>query len=268
MPEIILITGGTSGLGLAMAQSLAEKGNIVYASGRHLPDNSPYKNLFFKTLDVTKKETIETAIKDIIHEHNRIDVLINSAGIGAAAPLEEISIEEVQDVFNINLFGILRTIQQVIPVMRKNRKGMIINVSSIGGQTGLPFQGVYSSTKFALEGMTEALSIELKPFGIHVCLLEPGDYNTNVLHNRKVVKPAPDSPYSERLALFFDLLNNNIKQGRHPDKIKKLVARIVNSKRPKLRYKSGKLFEIITPAAQRLMPDRLFERIITGFYKL
>ncbi len=268
MQKTALISGGTSGIGLAMAKALANTGKyIVYCTGRKLSE-SKFENIIFKTADVTDEKAIVQLVKTIQSKHGSIDLLVNSAGIGIAAALEEIPIEKVQEAFDINYLGSLRMIKAVAPVMRKNNSGKIVNISSIGGLTSLPFQGVYSSTKFAIEGMTEALSIELKPFGIDVCMIEPGDYNTNVVANRLVIKPVEESPYAKRLDGFFDRLTNNIEYGLPPEKLGKLIVKIAESKRPKLRYRSGRLFEVITPSVQKMMPDRLWEKILAGFYKI
>lgn len=268
MNQVALITGGTSGLGLAMSKALANTGKyLVYATGRKIPETN-FDNITFDIADVTDELALQQLVDKIVRKHQRIDLLVNSAGIGIAAALEEIPTEKVQEAFDVNYFGTLRMIKAVVPIMRENKSGKIVNISSIGGLTSLPFQGVYSSTKFALEGMTEALSIELKPFGIDVCMIEPGDYDTNVSTNRLVVKPGNGSPYTERLNGFFDRLNNNVSNGLPPEKLGKLIVKIAKSKRPRLRYRSGRLFEEITPTVQRMLPDRLWENILEGFYKI
>lgn len=268
MPKIILITGGTSGLGEAMANALANNGNIVYATGRNIEGKTDSEFLRYMRLDVTQQESISSALYDILEAHNKIDMLINNAGIGIAAPIEEIPIQEIKEAFDINLFGSIQMIQSIVPIMRKNKNGLIINISSIAGKVGLPFQGVYSSTKFAVEAVTEALSIELKPFGINVCLIEPGDYKTNVNINRKEVRPSPASPYAPRLSHFFHLINKNIEKGRHPKKLANLVVRISKKKNPKLRYRSGNIVERITPFVHFITPTRIFSKALEIFYKL
>lgn len=270
MRKIVLITGGTSGLGLAAAITLAKnkKNYTVYATGRKFPEKTNDTGIIFSYLDVTQQESIDKLVSEIINKEGRLDILVNSAGIGTAAALEEVPIDTLQHAFDVNYFGTLRMIKAVVPHMRKQNNGLIINISSIGGLTSLPFQGVYSSTKFALEGLTEALSMELKPFGINTCLIEPGDYNTNVSKNRIVVKPENGSPYAQRLDGFFERLSTNIDKGRNPGKIGKLILKIINSKNPRLRYRSGRIFEVITPTVQRILPGRLFEKILVRFYDL
>lgn len=268
MSEVVLITGATSGMGKAMAESLARTGYQVFATGRNIPEDSKITNLSYKYLDVKKSDSVKGAISGILEQHHRVDILINSAGLGLAGPLEEIPFEEIYNLFETNFLGTIRVIKHIIPIMRKQGKGLIVNMSSIGGRIGLPFQSIYSSSKFAIESLTEALRIELKPFGIKVCLIEPGDYHTSVNDNRRTIIPPKESPYHKRLKEFFDLLENNITKGSNPEELGKLIMKIVKSRKPGLRYKSGKFFEKITPFARKLIPDRIFEWFLTRFYKL
>ncbi len=268
MAKVVLITGATSGIGKEMAEVLASKEYKVYGAGRNTKNMAGSPNLKYLFMDVKDQESVDTAVKQIIKNEGKVDILINNAGIGIAGALEEIPFNDIYNTYETNLFGIIRVTKQVIPYMRENNGGLIINVSSIAGRIGLPFQSIYSSSKFALEAITEALSIELKNFGIKVCMIEPGDFNTNVNQNRKVVRPAENSAYSKRLAGFFDLLKNNIDNGRNPENIRKLIIKIARSKNPKLRYKSGRLMENLTPAAKYIIPPRIFERILMKYYKI
>ncbi len=268
MPKVVLITGATSGMGKAMAESLTQTGYQVYATGRNIPDESKSNNLVYRYLDVRNNDSVKGAISGILEQYHRIDILVNSAGLGLAGPLEEIPFEEIFLLFETNFFGTIRVIKHVIPVMRKQGEGLIVNMGSIGGRIGLPFQSIYSSSKFAIESLTEALRIELKPFGINVCLIEPGDYHTNVNYNRRSIIPQKESPYHKRLKDYFDLLENNIIKGSNPEKLGKLILKIARTGRPRLRYRSGKFFEKITPFARNLLPDRIFEWILTRFYKI
>lgn len=268
MQKIVLITGATSGLGNAMAKSLSKEGFKVYATGRKITQESDGSNLLFKYMDVKNNDSVIGTVNSIIEKENRIDILINNAGTGLAGPLEEIPFEDIYNVFETNYFGTIRVIKQVVPVMRKNNSGLIVNTSSIGGEVGLPFQSVYTSSKFAVESLTEALSIELRPFGIKVCLIQPGDYRTNVNSHKRSVIPDKDSPYYKRLKHFFELLENNIEEGSDPEKMGKLIVKVANSSAPSLRYRSGKFFERITPPSKNIIPDRIFERILQRFYNL
>lgn len=268
MPKVVLITGATTGLGRAMAESLARTGYHVFATGRNIPDDSKITNLSYRYLDVKKSDSVKGTITGILEQHHRIDILINSAGLGLAGPLEEIPFEDIYNLFETNFFGTIRVTKHVIPIMRKQGEGLIVNISSIGGRIGLPFQSIYSSSKFAIESLTEALRIELKPFGIKVCLIEPGDYHTNVNHNRLTVIPQKESPYHKRLYEYFDLLENNINKGSNPEELGRLILKITRTRKPRLRYRSGKLFEKITPLARNLIPNRIFEWFLAKFYKL
>jgi NAD(P)-dependent dehydrogenase (short-subunit alcohol dehydrogenase family) len=268
MTKVALITGATTGIGKAMAESLSQTGYLVFATGRNIPNEPKNNNLFYRYLDVKNNDSVKGTISGILEQHGRIDMLVNSAGLGIAGPLEEIPFEEIHNIFETNFFGTIRVIRHVIPVMRKQGEGLIVNMSSIAGRIGLPFQSIYSSSKFAVESLTEALRIELRPFGINVCLIEPGDYHTNARYNRRNIVPNKESPYHVRLKGYFELLDNNITKGRNPEDLGKLILQIVKSRKPKLRYMSGKFFEKITPFARNLIPNRIFEWFLARFYKL
>ncbi|MFC2136787.1 SDR family oxidoreductase [Bacteroidota bacterium] len=268
MKKVVLITGATSGIGKAIAEFLASYGYKVYGTGRNIKNAIETDELKFLYIDVRDEITIDKAIDHIIKKEKKIEVLINNAGIGIAGSLEEIPFNEIYNTYETNFFGMIRMIKKVTPFMRENGGGLIINISSIAGRIGLPFQSIYSSSKFALESVTEALSIELNNFGIKVCMVEPGDYNTNVNQNRVVIKPDESSPYSKRLKGFFNLLIKNINNGRDPSKINRLILKIIKAKNPKLRYKSGKILETLTPFVKFIIPDRMFEKILMKFYNI
>jgi short-subunit dehydrogenase len=268
MRKVVLITGATSGIGKEMAEVLASNGYKVYGTGRNINSRTASENLKYLFMDVRDQNSVNKAVKNIAENNGKVDILINSAGVGIAGALEEIPFNDIYNTYETNLFGIIRVTKEVIPYMRKNGSGLIVNISSIAGRVALPFQSIYSSSKFALECITEALSIELRDFGIKVCMIEPGDYKTNVNKNRKVIIPDENSFYSERLNGFFDLLRKNIDTGRNPENIRKLILRIVKSKNPKLRYKSGRLVENLTPATRFIAPPRIFEKILMTYYKI
>jgi NAD(P)-dependent dehydrogenase (short-subunit alcohol dehydrogenase family) len=268
MQKVVLITGATTGMGKVMAGSLAENNYQVFATGRNIPNKSSHQNLYYRYLDVKNNDSVKGAVTGILEQFHRIDILINCAGHGLAGPTEEIPFEEIYNLFETNFFGTIRVIRQIIPVMRNQGSGLIVNMSSIGGRIGLPFQSIYSSSKFAIESLTEALRIELKPFGIKVCMIEPGDYHTNAVVNRRNTIPAKESPYQRRLKNYFDLLDNNINKGSNPEALGKLILKIVSSGKPRLRYKSGKCIEKMTPLAGSLLPKPVFEWFLARFYKI
>jgi NAD(P)-dependent dehydrogenase (short-subunit alcohol dehydrogenase family) len=189
--QIALVTGSSSGIGFKTSLRLARNGIYTYATMRNLSkskeildyarkDNLPLKVL---RLDVTNKESISEAVNKIISEKSRIDIVVNNAGYSLLGPLEQLHIDEIKEEFETNFFGIIKLIQSVLPMMRKQGYGRIINISSLAGRIGFPLSSAYVSSKFALEGLVESLRYEVQPFGIHVCLIEPGVIKTNFVNN-------------------------------------------------------------------------------------
>ena len=177
-PQVILITGASSGFGKITAQMLSAQGHIVYGTSRKLSEDMNEVKML--VVDVTNSPSIRQAIDRILSEQGRIDVLINNAGMGIGGALELATEKEVNIQMNTNFFGVVNMCREVLPVMRKNRKGKIINISSIGGVMGIPYQGFYSASKFAVEGYSEALALEVHPFNIKVCVVEPGDFKVMI----------------------------------------------------------------------------------------
>ena len=195
--SIVVVTGSSTGIGFETSLLLARNGFYTYATMRDTlkadkiekianKENLPLEVL---SMDVDNDDSVRNAIHKIIDEKKKIDILVNNAGYGLFGALEDISIEEIKKQFETNLFGAIRTIKEVLPTMRKQKNGIIINVSSIAGVVGIPAECIYVSTKFALEGLTESISYELQPYGIKVVLIEPGVINTNFVPNIKFPKP-------------------------------------------------------------------------------
>ena len=182
--QVILITGASSGFGKITAQMLSEQGHIVYGTSRKPSEDMNQVKML--VVDVTNSFSVCQAVERILLEQGRIDVLINNAGIGIGGALELATEEEVNIQMNTNFFGVVNTCKAVLSSMRKARKGKIINMSSIGGVMGIPYQGFYSASKFAVEGYSEALALEVHPFHIKVCVVEPGDFNTGFTDNRNI----------------------------------------------------------------------------------
>lgn len=265
--KIALVTGATSGFGKAVAELFCENGYTVYGFGRNIPSVNT-KSIRYIVMDVTDDISVNTALKQVFSEINSVDVLVNCAGHGIAGPSEEIPIESVIEAFNVNFFGTIRVTNKVIPYLRKNKKSTLVNFSSIAGFIGLPFQAYYSATKHAIEGYSESLSVELKPFGIKVILIQPGDYKTGAARNRNVHLPDASSIYSDKLVHFFDYLNTRIDKGGDPKRLAKRVVKISESSCPKLRYTFGTPLECVSKWVHVLLPSRLWERIIQVFYKI
>jgi short-subunit dehydrogenase len=245
MSKVILITGASSGIGLVTAVYLANKNYKVYGTARRLNEMTPIINAggnAFK-LDVTKEEDIINGVNYVIEKEGRIDVLWNNAGFGLWGAVEDISIERAKNQFDVNLFGLARITQEVLPFMRERKEGIIINTSSVGGRIYTPLGAWYHSTKHALEGLSDCLAYELKKFGINVCLLQPGmivtEFNDVMLENLQ--KNSKNSPYSKLNKAMINGIKKNIKNpiGSHPIVVAKCVEKIIISKRPKKRYLVG-----------------------------
>jgi NAD(P)-dependent dehydrogenase (short-subunit alcohol dehydrogenase family) len=213
--KVALVTGSSSGMGFATAIMLARAGIHTYASMRNLKKSKTItelastENLPLQVvqLDVNEKKSVKEAITKIVTEKERIDVLVNNAGYGLFGSLEDISIEELKAQFETNFFGVIRVTQLVLSIMRKQKSGTIVNVSSVGGRIGLPVLSAYHSTKFALEGLSESMSYELEPFGIRVVIIEPGVIRTNIMNSSVIAKKAQD-PKSPYFSLIQKVENN------------------------------------------------------------
>jgi len=269
MTKIVFITGASSGIGEAIATRLSDKGFIVYGTSRKKQNNVDYK-FHFLQLDVRDEQSIERAISYVIEKEGRIDILINNAGLGMIGALEDTTIEESKSIFDTNVFGLHAMCKAVIPYMRKVNNGLIINTSSIAGKVGLPYRGIYNATKHAIEGYSEALSMELRPFNIKVIILEPGDYRTNINTNRKISKESlnPSSPYYHSFNRTLDQVFNEVNTAWSPEKIAKDVERIIKYKYPRLRFTSAPLKQKLSILLHKILPARLFEYMISKFYNV
>lgn len=248
-PKVILITGSSSGFGYFSAIRLAEAGHIVYATMRDTSRGELLRceavkmncapRMHILPLDVTKSETIRTTIKDIVAAEGVIDVLVNNAGFGVGGFFEDLSLDDFQQQFDVNFFGALNVTREVVPVMRPRRKGKIINISSMAAFAGMPCFSAYCSSKWALEGFSECLYMELKPFGIHVVLVEPGSYRTRIFEeNARYAKrfADPGSPYYEASQHLKKYVLESIKQNsRDPDEVARVVKKIVGQNDPAFR---------------------------------
>lgn len=265
-PRVVLITGASSGLGRAAAEHLSALGYRVYgASRRPTAERRPYEAI---AMDVTDDESVARGLAALVEAAGRIDVLINNAGFGIAASIEDTPMEDARGLMETNFFGVLRMCQAVLPIMRAQRSGLIINVSSIGGLMGLPFQGLYAASKFAIEGLSEALRMEVAPYGIHVALLEPGDFNTPFTGNRRRSTALPGSPYAAAHARALAVIEADEAKGFPPEAIGPVLAGIIASPRPRLRYKAGAAEQKLAALLKRLLPAELFEGILRSHYRV
>ena len=268
MQETVLITGASSGFGQVIARYLTQKGFSVWGTSRKAGTEMSGSDFKMIPMDVQNADSIRAAVKHIIDTDGRIDVLINNAGISLVSPLEETPLATMQAVMDVNLYGVLRVCQAVIPTMRQQKNGLIINISSIGGLMGLPFRGAYSASKFALEGATESLSMEMKPFGISVCMVEPGDFKTRIAQNRLRVDLADNSPYGHISTMVEEVANMQMEKAASPELLGPAIYSIVRKEKPKLRYRVGSFMEKLSVLLKKVLPGRLFEKIILGYYHL
>lgn len=267
MSKVILITGASSGIGKETANYLSKKGYKVYGTSRNPKAKD---DILFEliTLDVLKTDTIKTAIELILAKENRLDVLINNAGMGITGPIEDTPIDEMRKVFNTNFFGAIDVMKQVLPEMRKQKLGLIINVTSIAGYMGLPFRGVYSATKGALELVTEAVSMEVKNQGVHVVNVAPGDFATNIAEGRYHTPVLENSAYKQKYQENLNLMDAHVDKGMHPIEMAKAIEKIINTKSPKLHYKVGDFMQKFSIVLKRILPGRVYEKLLMNHYKL
>lgn len=268
MPEnlkVILITGASSGIGKAAAEHLADIGYKVYGTSRYPGSYPTPKNYELIPLDVTDTSSVTSAIDLVNQNENRIDVLINNAGMGIAGDIEHTSFDKDKEQVETLFFGTLRMIKQVLPNMRKQGSGMIINISSIGGLIGLPYQNMYSAAKFAVEGLSESLYKELRKTNIDIVLVEPGDFKTNFTARRIVDKSSSNSEKFQKVIKQIEHDENN---GQDPILIAKMLAKIIEKSNPRLRYVVGAFDQKLAAFLKRILPNRIFDWIIMKHYKV
>ncbi|MCF6181140.1 SDR family oxidoreductase [Lutibacter sp.] len=267
MKKVVLITGGSSGIGKSVGEFLTEKGFTVYGTSRN---PSKIKNYSFNLipLDVTDIESIKKAVKKVVENEGKLDILINNAGMGITGPIEDTPTDEMRKVFETNFFGAIDMMKAVLPQMRKQQNGLIINVTSIAGYMGLPFRGIYSATKGALELVTEATNMEVKNFGIKVTNVAPGDFATNIASGRYHTPVFENSAYKKVYQENLDLMNSHVSGGSNPLEMAKAIYKIINTDKPKLHYKVGDFMQKFSIVLKRILPDKLYEKLLMNHYKL
>ncbi len=267
MSKVVLITGGSSGLGKAIGEFLMAKQYTVFGTSRN-PHNYKDSTIKLFQLDVTSDESVKQCIHQVIEETGRIDILINNAGAGITGPIEEIPEEEIKRNFDTNFFGPIKVINAVLPYMRKQQSGLIINITSIAGYMGLPYRGIYSASKGALELLTEAYRMELKNFNIKMTNVAPGDFATNIAAGRYHAPVRDDSPYKEIYGNSLKLMNAHVDDGGNPNIMAKAIFKIINSSNPKVHYKVGSFMQKFSIILKRLLPGKVYERMLMRHYKL
>lgn len=267
MHKVVLITGGSSGIGKAIGEYLVQNGFIVYGTSRH-PEKYTDSKFPILKLDVKNVETIKFAVHEIIEKAGRVDVLINNAGAGITGPIEEIPEAEIKANFETNFFGPINVIKAVLPQMRKQRSGLIINITSIAGYMGLPYRGVYSASKGALELITEAFRMELKGFNVKMTNIAPGDFATNIASGRYHAPLNEDSPYKKPYGDTLELMNAHVDGGSNPQLMAEAVLKVIKTKNPKVHYKVGAFMQKFSIVLKRVLPDTVYEKMLMNHYKL
>jgi NAD(P)-dependent dehydrogenase (short-subunit alcohol dehydrogenase family) len=266
MTKVVLLTGVSSGFGKATAEILAAHGYIVYGISRKQVD-SLNGNINVLHADVTDSISVKKAVSTLVEKEGKIDVLINNAGMGTSGPIEYLSHEDITRQMNTNFIGYVNLIQAVLPVMRKNCGATIINISSIGGVMGLPYQGFYSASKFAVEGLSEALRMELKPFNIKVIVIRPGDFLTNFTANRKSVKtPKINGDYEIQFLKTLSIIEKDENRGLPADFLARKLLRIIRQKHPRNSYFVATPEQKLAVLLKHLLPGSLFSRILSSHY--
>ncbi|MGB9723328.1 MAG: SDR family oxidoreductase [Chloroflexia bacterium] len=264
--RVVLITGASSGIGQACARYLAGQGYRVFGTSRR-PEASA-ADFEMIPMDVTDDDSVRRGVEEVMRRASRLDVLVNNAGFGLAGSVEDTTPEEAREQMETNFFGTLRLCRAVLPIMRAQRSGTIVNIGSLAGLIALPFQGLYSASKFALEGLTEALRMEVRPFGIRVVLIEPGDTRTNFTARRRRTRASGGSPYAERMERALAVAEHDERHGVPPETVARLLGRILRLRHPRLRYRAGSLFQNMAASAKRFLPELLFEWAVRKYYRI
>ena len=269
--KVAVVTGSSSGIGYETALLLARNGFDTFATMRNLnkskeiTDVAKKENLPLRVmqLDVTDDRSVVDAINSILDEKKSIEVVVNNAGYGLMGSVEDSSLDEIKAQFETNFFGAIRVMQQVIPIMRKQRTGTIVNVSSVAGRIGFPMGSAYVSSKFALEGLSESMSYELKQFGIKILLIEPGVIKTNFAFVTPKKALHTNSSYSQLMNKIEENLFSTIANGTSPNEVAKVILRAITEESPEQRYLVGNdALELIN--ARKNSTDEEFEKIIVG----
>jgi len=267
MSKVVLITGGSSGIGKSIGEFLSTKDFKVYGTSRN-PERYAQTSFDLVQLDVSDVVSIEKAITTVIEKEGRLDVLINNAGAGITGPVEEIPMEEIKRNFEINFFGPINVIKSVLPQMRRQNSGLIINITSIAGYMGLPYRGVYSASKGALELITEAIRMEIKDFNIQMTNVAPGDFATNIAAGRYHAPVLDNSPYKNPYGNTLKLMDEHVDSGKDPLLMAKAIHEIIVTEKPKVHYKVGEFMQKLSIVLKRILPDKVYEKMLQNHYKL
>lgn len=265
---VVLVTGASSGIGAACAARLAADGHRVHGACRS--GRGPEGGAGACALDVTSDASVQAGVDALLAKEGRIDVLVNCAGYGLAGAVEHVTLEEAKAQFEVNFFGYLRMAKAVMPGMRARRSGLIVNISSLGGLVGLPFQSIYSATKFAVEGWSEGLALELRPDGVDVALVQPGDIRTAFTANRLWAAAArgDESALGRRGRAVLSIVERDESGGPPAEAVARSVSRLVSRRPARLRHPVGLLSQRLALRLKQWMPQAAFHSALSGYYGL
>lgn len=264
---VFLVSGASRGIGRALAEEIAGRGQIVYGSSRSWPEAEPAITFHQITMDVQDEESVEAAVRCILDKEQRLDVLVNNAGISHSGPIEETPLDAVRELLETNYLGVVRAVRAVLPVMRRQGFGTIVNVGSAGGKIAVPFQAHYSASKFAIEGFTEALWQELYGSGIRVLLIEPGDVQTEIWE-RSPRLLEENSPYLDALVRFHTVKKKDMGEAADsPARVARRIADIIESDTNALRHPVARMAGVFL-LVRKLLPDSVFLRLVRRSYRV
>jgi NAD(P)-dependent dehydrogenase (short-subunit alcohol dehydrogenase family) len=269
--KVAVVTGSSTGIGYETSLILSRNGYLTYATMRNLNKSENLKSVVtkknlpiqIKQLDVTDDISVKNAIQAISSEAGRIDVLVNNAGYGLNGAFEDLAVDEIRAQYETNVFGLIRTTQAVLPIMRRQKSGTIVNISSGAGRFGFPSGSAYASTKFAVEGLSESMSYELEPFGIRVVIVEPGAIRTNFFDGLVVAKKSkdPNSPYSQIMQKVAAGFEEMMKNASSPELVAEVVLNAIRDKNPSLRYLAGSDVEAWLGGKRKVADEELYKMV-------
>ncbi|RQP14733.1 MAG: SDR family oxidoreductase [Chryseobacterium sp.] len=257
---VIIITGASSGIGKVLAERLGKAGHQVYGFSRRTVESPLFRSM---SVDITDKSTIEAAVAEILSGEKRIDLLVNNAGMGMVGAVEDSTGEEILKLFNLNLVGAVQMMNAVLPSMRSNNGGHIINISSIGSEMGLPFRGFYSASKSALDKVTEAIRYEVKEWNIQITALHLGDIRTPIAEAR--IRTEVSEPYRSNFEKVYALMNNHVDAGTAPEDVAAYIEQLLLKKRWKAHYYFGKFGQKIGVPLKWILPQNFYEKLMRKY---
>lgn len=271
--RVVLVVGASSGIGQACARHLCNKGYTVYGTSRRaawpVGESQPTAPTMIP-MDVTSDESVAQGVAWVLAREKRLDVVVNCAGYSLTGAVEDTSMAEVMAALETNFFGAVRLSREALPIMRQQGGGYLVHIGSLAGLIGIPFQGFYSASKFALDGLMEALRVETSPYGVQVVLIVPGDFYTGFTANRIQAQAAVEGKtvYAANYGRALQVMVNDEIHGHAPERIAVLLERIITTKSPRLRYITGPLAEQFLAALKKLLPEGVFGWLLRKYYQV